>query len=296
MFKQHFTVVIIPQKTSKVRKIHVPTRLFMGFLVLVCLLVGGGFYMAYDYQRLMQLFAGEDLKTLDQQYSSQQELLDQYADAWGQVSQNVELLEELHEKLKKLTAPEIKSIAAKTKLIKPQNNQSILDWIDTEESSQGGNLDSAARVNGLLDYFETAESPLSQIPSDWPVRGILLSSFGSQLNPFAPQDEVEGIVIGTLPKAVVKAPADGIVVAIQPDPVNGQQVQIYHIYDLMTQYNRLSQVNLKMGEKVEKGQAIGIVGNQGSINAPHLVYKVYLNHIPQNPVDYVQQKSQIQYP
>lgn len=296
MFKKHFTIVIIPQKTSKVRKIQVPTRLFVLFLTSLLLLVGGGVYMVYDYQRLTQLFAGENLETLNQRYQNQAALLSQYHSAWQQVSQHVELLEELHEKLKKLTDPKIETAVVKRQTIQPKPDDTILDWIDSEQALNGNGLDSIARAEALLNYFEDIQNPMSQIPNEWPVRGILLSSFGSQTNPFAPQDEVEGIVIGTLSQATIQAPADGIVISAGPDPVHGFQIQIYHIYELVTQYNRLSKLSVTVGDKIAQGQTIGTVGNQGTFNAPHLVYKVYLNHIPQNPIDYVQRKLHFQYP
>ena len=58
---------------------------------------------------------------------------------------------------------------------------------------------------------------------------------------------------------------------------------IDHGHGLITSYSHLSEVSVKEGELVNKGQKIGEVGSTGRVTGPHLHWTVYLNQIRINP-------------
>ncbi len=66
----------------------------------------------------------------------------------------------------------------------------------------------------------------------------------------------------------------------------GKYVVIDHGYGYQTLYAHLSQVSVKTGQKVQRGDIIGYVGSTGSSTAPHLHYEVMKNGKKINPINF----------
>lgn len=66
----------------------------------------------------------------------------------------------------------------------------------------------------------------------------------------------------------------------------GKQILLNHQFGYKTRYAHLSQILVKPGERVVRGQLIGQVGNTGLSTGPHLHYEVIHKGTPVNPVNY----------
>lgn len=66
----------------------------------------------------------------------------------------------------------------------------------------------------------------------------------------------------------------------------GNEIIIDHGYGFKTRYAHLKEFKVKKGEKVKRGQVIGLVGNTGKSTAPHLHYEVIKNNKTVNPIYY----------
>lgn len=66
----------------------------------------------------------------------------------------------------------------------------------------------------------------------------------------------------------------------------GNHVRIDHGYGYVTLYAHMSKIKVKEGEKVNRGDIIGYVGNTGLSAGPHCHYEVRKNDIPVNPVSF----------
>lgn len=66
----------------------------------------------------------------------------------------------------------------------------------------------------------------------------------------------------------------------------GRQILLDHEFGYKTRYAHLSQILVKPGEHVVRGQLIGYMGNTGISTAPHLHYEVIHKGVPVNPVNY----------
>jgi murein DD-endopeptidase MepM/ murein hydrolase activator NlpD len=129
---------------------------------------------------------------------------------------------------------------------------------------------------------------LASTPSIWPVRGWVTSGFGKRLSPFTGRKNLHtGIDIATRHGTVVVAPADGVVTRVTTKYDMGKLVEIDHGYGILTRYGHNSEILVRPGQRVRRGQPIARVGNTGRSTGPHLHYEVRLNGVPVNPMRYI---------
>jgi len=85
----------------------------------------------------------------------------------------------------------------------------------------------------------------------------------------------------------VFATADGKVEKSQYSTNSGNYVLINHGYGYKTYYGHLSRRTVKRGDKIERGDKVGEVGNTGrNTTAEHLHYEVQFNNQAKNPKNY----------
>ena len=100
-----------------------------------------------------------------------------------------------------------------------------------------------------------------------------------------------GIDIKADKTTVVKAAEAGTVKSIKNDPRYGLTIVIEHDNEFQTVYsNLLTSEFVVEGEKVEKGQSIGTVGNTAAFeiaDEPHLHFEILKNSIQEDPTIYI---------
>ncbi|MGE5678413.1 MAG: M23 family metallopeptidase, partial [Pseudomonadota bacterium] len=67
----------------------------------------------------------------------------------------------------------------------------------------------------------------------------------------------------------------------------GKLIKIDHGGNFISYYGHLSKYNVKVGQKVYKGQKIGAVGSTGNSTGPHLHFEIRKSGVPQNPLKYL---------
>jgi murein DD-endopeptidase MepM/ murein hydrolase activator NlpD len=118
------------------------------------------------------------------------------------------------------------------------------------------------------------------------------STFGHRLDPIAGVNALhEGIDFVADPGTRVIASAGGVVLAAEYHPQYGNQIEIDHGNDFTSRYAHLSKINVKVGQIVKRGQAIGASGNTGRSTGPHLHFEVRFKGVAQNPERFLQQGS-----
>jgi murein DD-endopeptidase MepM/ murein hydrolase activator NlpD len=109
-------------------------------------------------------------------------------------------------------------------------------------------------------------------PFDWPVNGIISGPYGNQriLNnePRAPHLAID---IAAAAGSPIRAPAPGVVSLAGPDfYLEGGLTILDHGQGVFTCYLHQSKQLVKVGDKVERGAIIGLVGMTGRATGPHL--------------------------
>lgn len=67
----------------------------------------------------------------------------------------------------------------------------------------------------------------------------------------------------------------------------GNVIKIQHSNGLVTLYAHLQSIKVVKGQRVSRGQTIGLVGNSGRSTGPHLHFEVIKNGVKVNPLNYV---------
>ena len=111
---------------------------------------------------------------------------------------------------------------------------------------------------------------------DWPTKGIISGVFGSQriLNG-KPKRPHYGVDIAAPEGTDILAPTEAIVRMAEKDLYyTGGTVMLDHGHGVTSVYSHLSSINVKVGNKINKGQKIGEVGSTGRSTGPHLDWRI----------------------
>jgi murein DD-endopeptidase MepM/ murein hydrolase activator NlpD len=85
------------------------------------------------------------------------------------------------------------------------------------------------------------------------------------------------------------APAPGVVVFAAPLTVRGNATIIDHGWGVYSGFWHQSQILVNVGETVQQGQVVGVVGGTGRVTGAHLHWEVWVNGIQVNPIDWLDQ-------
>jgi murein DD-endopeptidase MepM/ murein hydrolase activator NlpD len=129
---------------------------------------------------------------------------------------------------------------------------------------------------------------LNHTPSIRPTEGYISRGFGIRMDPFTGRRQPHlGIDLAADIGTPVYAPADGRVSFVGRVPGSGKMIRINHLFGYTTVYAHLSQVKVKRGEHVKRGDVIATVGNTGYSTGPHLHYEVRFRGKAKNPLNYI---------
>jgi murein DD-endopeptidase MepM/ murein hydrolase activator NlpD len=120
-----------------------------------------------------------------------------------------------------------------------------------------------------------------QVSLQWPAQGTITSPFGPDGGRWHP-----GLDIGILQSLDVRAADDGVVVLagfMQGYDGYGAIVAVQHRYGYSTLYAHLSQPLVRPGERVSRGELIGIAGCTGWCTGTHLHFELRYRGLPVDP-------------
>ena len=123
------------------------------------------------------------------------------------------------------------------------------------------------------------------LPSIWAHLGKINNEFGFRRNPFGGRtyEFHGGMDIDGEKGDTVIAPGNGTVIKAEWQGGYGNMIEIDHGNGLTTRYGHLSKIEVAVGDAIQRGQLIGLVGSTGRSTGPHLHYELRLNDKSINP-------------
>ena len=131
-------------------------------------------------------------------------------------------------------------------------------------------------------------------PMTLPAAAAITSPFGSlrSYNGGVLQSLHTGTDFAGAPGTPVYAAGSGQVVFSGPLDVRGLATIIDHGWGVHTGYWHQTESHVQVGDYVSAGQVIGTIGSSGRVTGPHLHWELWVNGVPVDPMQWVQQTFQ----
>lgn len=171
-----------------------------------------------------------------------------------------------------------------SQLISESNKR--LDILEKAIVVQSKSLDEIAKL------AEDKEKFLSAIPAIQPVNNIdltrMASGYGFRTDPFTKVRKFHFGMDFTAPRGTpVYASGDGIVKRADNSSTGyGKHIRIDHGFGYVSLYAHLYKYNVRVNQRVKRGDLIGFVGSTGRSEAPHLHYEIFKDGNRINPINF----------
>ena len=143
------------------------------------------------------------------------------------------------------------------------------------------------KVNTQVERWDNLSRLMENLPLGWPIKSAvrITSGFGARIDPVMGHGAVhEGIDLAAMRGEPIYTTGPGRVVFASSAGAYGLMVEIDHGYGIRTRYAHMNRIDVRVGDRVVRGQRIGEVGNTGRSTGPHLHYEVRVRGRPVNPL------------
>lgn len=293
-------IIIQKESEDNVRQWHLNREQYIAMVSAIAILLGAFIFISAEY--LGNHLYEKRLQKIKNNYVSITKNLQILKERLNEIDENVNQIEEKDLAIRSYAGmPEIDQEIRKLGIggrsiesakifdnFAPVINKELATLeLDVEKLSREVNLE----LNSYSSIYEKVQEDIrriAMIPSIRPVEeGYLNSTFGYRNDPI---DNVkrfhQGQDITVKTGTPIYAPADGIVKRAYYAGGFGNHIKLQHGAGYTTLYAHLSKIKVKHGQKVKRGDIIGLTGNTGRSTAPHLHYEIHHNGKPQNPLDY----------
>jgi murein DD-endopeptidase MepM/ murein hydrolase activator NlpD len=155
----------------------------------------------------------------------------------------------------------------------------------TAESPHSARLVEAEAPPAAQDNSVKTAEPAGNLPGfRWPVRGRIIAAFGPKPNGL----QNDGINLAVPEGTPVKAAEDGVVAYAGNELKGyGNLVLVRHPDGFVTAYAHTSEILVKRGEQVKRGQVIAKSGQTGNVTSPQLHFEIRKGATPVDPAQYL---------
>ena len=279
--KPPFSLLVIHGDGSRVSRVYLPRWILYGTLGSLAAIVVASFSGEY----LLGRRDGDQVAALRRRVDDQRALIDSFHTRVAAVRGEITAWRALHAKMWDALGPEAgagaggaapEAVAAAAGVEPPPREE--LDLLATSVAQEG------PRLRELTRAISRTGKIVHALPLRWPVRGPVKSGYGMRRSPWnGAREHHDGIDIGSPPGTPVESPAPGTVVEASSQGGLGKHVTLDHGNGVRSRYGHLKKLDVKVGQRVAKGQVIGLVGSTGRSTGPHLHYEVVVAGKPVDP-------------
>jgi murein DD-endopeptidase MepM/ murein hydrolase activator NlpD len=184
----------------------------------------------------------------------------------------------------RITIPDLKEASQATPARGEASAPPATSKLAMADPSQTARMVEPAPTMSSQDAVKNAE-PAGSLPGfRWPVRGRVIAAFGPKPNGV----QNDGINLAVPEGTPIKAAEDGVVAYAGSELKGyGNLVLVRHPNGFVTAYAHASDILVKRGEAVKRGQVIGHAGQTGNVTSPQLHFEIRKGATPVDPAQYL---------
>jgi murein DD-endopeptidase MepM/ murein hydrolase activator NlpD len=290
--KAPFSLVVVYGDGSRVLRFCLPRWIAYGTVGSVAAVVAAAVGFSGEYV-LFQRQWGQ-MATLRRRADDQHELIASFKTRIAAVRSEILVWKALHAKMWKALGRDARPDQTRSEVA--GGTPDAQDATAGVKPPLGGELERLAscvaeegpRLRELEHAFRRTSKIMSALPIGWPVRGKVNSEYGMRRSPWSGARQLHaGIDIGGPKGTPVTAPAAGTVVSVSSHGGYGKHVTLLHANGVRSRYAHLKELDVQVGQQVEKGQVIGLMGSTGHSTGPHLHYEVLVEGKRVNPREFL---------
>ncbi len=170
-------------------------------------------------------------------------------------------------------------------------NPATIEEMDTQLAAvHRSQSELISNFDEISKYIQDQREAFRSTPMGWPAEGRVTSTFGRRRDPFDNtrfQEFHQGLDVANKAGTPVYATADGVVQVASWQGGYGRLVVIDHGKSFKTYYAHNSELVVKRGDRIKRGQEIARMGTSGHSTGHHLHYEVWHKGRVVDPLKFV---------
>ena len=307
-------IIVFSRQVGRARQFDLRSPLFLSVSLSLLVLILGGVFAAGSVigahwaegepARQLERWSA-DLASQRQDLAAARELLQQKVDALamrvGQMNAHVIRLDALGKRLTDMAglkkgefdfdkSPAVGGIDVSASTGQPASVPLLTDMLDRLSDDLS---DRERQLGALENLIQTRELRREVYPQGRPLQtGFISSFYGSRVDPFTGYTAFHpGVDFAGEEGAEVVSVATGVVTWAGQHLGYGNLVEINHGNGYLTRYGHNSKVLVKVGDTVQKGQVLALVGSTGHSTGPHVHFEVLRDGSPVDPMAFINQNA-----
>ncbi|MCP3659177.1 MAG: peptidoglycan DD-metalloendopeptidase family protein [Bacteroidetes bacterium] len=297
--KDRLTFIVIPHSNATPKNLSIPTSVVYSFFLFVFIIIMASFFIVTKHINYLNTLTHNIILENKLEYFSKELIKNRnFLSKLKNIDSELRVLLNMKEKKAIIDANAIGGPKVIDEIIATKINNSKIIFSPKEftvslrimRQEILTQLESAKEINSYIKKQKNIEKSK---PSIWPTSGGYISSvFGYRVHPVSGRTELhKGIDIANRRGTPIIATADGVVKYANWLGGYGKLILIKHGYGYSTLYGHLSKILVKHGQKVKKGDRIGLMGNTGISTGSHLHYEIRYYNKSKNPLNFVDKNN-----